>query len=150
MEGESFVRTVSRRSISPLFRESHQLPVESPSFHKRLLVVDDNEDIHMMLGNRLEAMGYGVLKAGNGLEALNVLAVVPVVGMLLDMEMPVMDGLTLLRELQYRHMHVPVIVMSAGSDSPKLAQAVELGAIDYLRKPIDTVLLAQKCARLFE
>ena len=113
MEEEATVCKVSRQSTSPLFRESHQLPVESPSFHKRLLVVDDNEDIHMMLGDRLEAMGYGVLKAGNGLEALNVLAVVPVIGMLLDIEMPVMDGLTLLRELQHRHMHVPVILNPA-------------------------------------
>ena len=65
---------------------------------KRLLVVDDNEDMHLMLGDPLEAMGYGVLKAGNGLEALNVLAGVPVVGVLLDLDMPAMDGLRLLTE----------------------------------------------------
>ena len=69
--------------------------------HKRLLVVDDNEDIHMMLGDRLEAMGYGVLRATNGVEALAVLGVMPVDGVLLGIGIPVMDGLTLLRELQH-------------------------------------------------
>lgn len=150
MEEDATVDKVSRQSISSLFRGSHQRAVESPSFHKRLLVVDDNEDIHMMLGDRLEAMGYGVLNASNGWEALTVLAAVPVAGVLLDIEMPVMDGLTLLREMQHRRIHAPVIVMSAESDSRKLIQAVELGALDYLKKPIDTLLLAQKCARLFE
>jgi DNA-binding response OmpR family regulator len=104
----------------------------------------------MMLEDRLETMGYGVLRATNGVEALDVLGMIPIVGVLLDIEMPVMDGLTLLREMQHRHMNVPVIVMSAGSDSQKFVQAVELGAMDYLKKPIDTLILAQKCARLFE
>lgn len=133
----------------PIPQVSHSIQGESPSFHKRLLVVDDNEDIHMMQGDRLEAMGYGVLKATNGIEALNVLAAVPVAGVLLDIEMPVMDGLTLLRELQEQRIDVPVIVMSAGTDSKKFAQALELGAIDYLKKPIDSLLLTQKSDRLF-
>ncbi|PJA77825.1 MAG: hypothetical protein CO149_07400 [Nitrospirae bacterium CG_4_9_14_3_um_filter_51_5] len=117
---------------------------------KRLLVVDDNEDMHLMLGDPLEAMGYGVLKAGNGLEALNVLAVVPVVGVLLDLDMPAMDGLRLLTELKHRHMQAPVIVMSAGNDDKTFAKALELGAIDYLHKPLNVLQLAVKCARFFE
>ena len=117
---------------------------------KRLLVVDGNEDMHLMLGDRLEAMGYGVLKAGNGLEALNVLAVVPVVGVLLDLELPAMDGLRLLTELKHRHMQAPVIVMSAGNDDKTFAKALELGAIDYLHKPLNVLQLAVKCARFFE
>lgn len=118
--------------------------------HKRLLVVDDDEDIHLILEDRLETIGYGLVRATNGVEALDVLGMIPVDGMLLDIEMPIMDGLTLLRELQEQHIHVPVIVMSAGSDSQKLVQALKLGALDYLKKPIDSVLLAQKCERLFE
>ena len=55
----------------------------------------------MMLGDRLEAMGYGVLRATNGVEALAVLGMIPVDGVLLGIAIPVMDGLTLLRELQH-------------------------------------------------
>ena len=52
--------------------------------------------------DRLEAMGYGVLRATNGVEALNVLGVIPLDGVLLGLEMPVMRGHMLLRELQYQ------------------------------------------------
>lgn len=149
MKGEAKLYQVSSRSNHPLLHENHQIHVKLPSPHKQLLVVDDDEDIQMMLSDRLEAMGYGVLKAGNGLEALNMLTVVSVVGMLLDIEMPVMDGLMLLSKLQHRYRNVPVIVMSAGNNSSKLVQAVELGAMDYLKKPLDIVLLEQKCHRLF-
>ena len=69
-----------------------------------------------MLGDRLEAMGYVVVRANNGAEALKVLAMIPVVGVFLDLEMPVMDGLTFLSELQQQCIPVPVIVMSAGKD----------------------------------
>lgn len=128
-------------------RNPHCSCVRCP--HKRLLVVDDDEDIILMLEDRLEMMGYGVLRATNGVEALDVLGRIPVDGVLLDIEMPVLDGLMLLRELQEQYMHVPVIVMSAGSDPQKFAQAIELGAMDYLKKPIDTLLLIEKCERLF-
>lgn len=67
--------------------------------HKRLPVVDDNGDIHMMLEDRLETMGYGVVRATNGVEALQVLGMIPVDGVLLDFDMPEMDGFTLRREL---------------------------------------------------
>jgi DNA-binding response OmpR family regulator len=117
---------------------------------KRLLVVDDDADIHMMLGDRLQAMGYVVLRANNGAEALIVLAMIPVVGVLLDLEMPVMDGLTFLVELQQQHIPVPVMVMSAGKDREKFLKAIQLGAMDYMEKPLDPMLLAQKCFHLFE
>ncbi len=103
----------------------------------------------MMLGDRLQAMGYGVLRATNGMEALTVLKEVSVDGVLLDIEMPVMDGLMLLSELQEQHIQVRVIVISAGNNPKKFMKAVELGALDYLKKPIDSVLLEQKCERLF-
>lgn len=129
--------------------KDHVDPGKGPPSHKRLLVIDDNEDIQMLVSDRLQAKGYEVLKAGNGLEALNLLEAVPVVGLLLDIEMPVMDGLTFLMTLKQRRIRVPVLVMSAGSTAKLCVQALELGATDYLEKPIDLVLLEQKCLRLF-
>lgn len=116
---------------------------------KRLLVVDDQEDMHLMLGDRFEAMGYEIVSATNGMKALYVLAQCPVGGILLDLEMPVMDGLTLLQELRRQQIQVPVIVMSATDNPQKFMQAMELGAVDYLCKPLDAVLLTQKCRRIF-
>ncbi len=123
-------------------------PVRLPP--KRLLVVDDQEDMHLMLEDRLEAMGYEIVKATNGVEALYVLAQCPVGGILLDLEMPLMDGLALLQELRRRQIQIPVIVMSATDNHPKFMKALELGAMDYLYKPLDVVLFTQKCRRIFE
>jgi CheY-like chemotaxis protein len=141
---------VSSDPTSPIPQESNPVQGYGSSTFNRLLVVDDNEDIHMVLGDRLKATGYVVLRANNGAEALEVLAMVSVVGVFLDLERPVMDGLTFLAELQQQHIPVPVIVMSAGKDRDKFLKAIQLGAMDYLKKPIDTLLLAQKCVRLFE
>jgi len=74
---------------------------------KRLLVVDDQEDMHLMLEDRLKAMGYEVVTATNGMKALYVLAQYPVGGILLDLEMPIMDGLTLLLELRRNRFRFP-------------------------------------------
>ena len=90
---------VNRNPTSPIPQENNPVQGYAPSTLNRLLVVDDNEDIHMVLRDRLKAMGYVVLRANNGAEALEVLAMVSVVGVLLDLERPVMDGLTFLREL---------------------------------------------------
>lgn len=117
---------------------------------KRLLLVDDEEDIHLMLEDRLEAMGYEIVTATNGVEALSLLARCPVGGILLDLEMPVMDGLMLLRELRRQQIQVPVIVMSAADHLQHFMKAMELGARDYLEKPLDAVLFTQKCRRVFE
>ncbi len=144
------MKNVRRNPPSPVPQENNPVQDYSPPLLKRLLVVDDNEDIHIMLGDRLEAMGYGVVRANNGAEALKILAMVPVAGVFLDLEMPVMDGLTFLRERQRQHIPVPIIVMSAGKDRDKFLEAIQLGAMDYLKKPIDMLLLTQKCVRLFE
>lgn len=144
------MENASRNPSFSTAQENNPIEDSFSSVRKRLLVVDDNEDIHIMLGDRLEAMGYGVVRANNGAEALKILAMVPVAGVFLDLEMPVMDGLTFLRERQRQHIPVPIIVMSAGKDRDKFLEAIQLGAMDYLKKPIDMLLLTQKCVCLFE
>ena len=87
--------------------------------------------------------------AKNGAEGLTLLDVLAVDGILLDMQMPVMDGLTMLDQVRERYSSIPVIVMSAELNKDKLIQAMERGANDYLLKPIDTDLLAKKCSLIF-
>lgn len=125
-------------------------PFKAGFTSKPLLVVDDEEDIHLMLEDRLEAMGYEIVTATNGVEALSMLAQCSVRGILLDLEMPVMDGLTLLRELRRLQIQVPVIVMSAEGNPQKFIKAMKLGAMDCLHKPLDAVLFTQKCRQVFE
>lgn len=114
-----------------------------------LVVVEDEEDISLMLQDRLMFLGFYVTVAGNGNEGLAVLERMAIDGILLDIQMPVMDGLTMLKHVRERYPNVPVIAMSAELNKKKLIQAIELGANDYLLKPIDADLLAKKCSLIF-
>lgn len=114
-----------------------------------ILVVDDEQDISMMLQDRLIFLGFYVTVARNGAEGIAMLERMAVDGILLDMQMPVMDGLTMLKSIRERFPSIPVIVMSAELNKDKLVQAIEQGANDYLLKPIDVDVLSQKCALTF-
>ena len=114
-----------------------------------LLIVEDEQDISLMLQDRLMFLGYYVTIARNGAEGITYLERMAFDGILLDIQMPVMDGLTMLKQTHERFSNIPVIVMSAESNKDKLIQAIELGANDYLLKPIDVDLLSKKCALIF-
>lgn len=114
-----------------------------------ILVVEDDQDISLMLQDRLTFLGSYVTLARNGAEGLAILEITKVDGILLDIQMPVMDGLTMLEHLQEQYPSIPVIVMSAELNKDKLIQAMEHGANDYLLKPIDADLLAKKCSLTF-
>jgi len=114
-----------------------------------LLVVEDEEDISLMLQDRLMFLGFYVTVAGNGAEGMAILERLAVDGILMDIQMPVMDGLTMLKQVKEQYPNIPVIAMSAELNKNKLIQAIELGANDYLLKPIDADLLAKKCSLIF-
>ena len=117
---------------------------------KCILVVDDDQDILLFLGERLHTLGYDVLTAGNGKEGLELLHSQSVDGVLLDLHMPVMGGMTMLEKLGNLSPSPPVIVMSAIGNRSELLEAVLKGALDYLIKPIDQDELASKCFRFFK
>lgn len=116
---------------------------------RRILVVDDDDDVRVMLRDRLQAMGFVVVTAGDGLVGMQIVKSSWIDGILLDLDMPVMDGLSTLQELRRWHAHIPVIMMSADNDPDKLKTAIELGAIGYAPKPIDAASLGQQCRHLF-
>jgi len=114
-----------------------------------ILVVEDEQDIGMMLHDRLAFLGFVVTTARDGAEGLAMLEVLVFDGILLDIQMPVMDGLSMLGQVRERFPSIPVIVMSAELNKKKLIKAIERGAHDYLLKPIDVDLLAKKCRAVF-
>ena len=123
--------------------------VEAYLMQRRILVVDDDDDVRAMLRDRLQAMGFVVVTAEDGLIGTEIVKSSWIDGILLDVEMPVMDGLATLRELRRWHAHIPVIMMSADNDPDTLKAAIELGALGYAPKPIDGTLLGAQCKRLF-
>ena len=116
---------------------------------KRILLVEDDQVIAWMVGSQLLDMGYEVSRASNGLEGLGVLSKISVDGVLLDLQMPVMDGLTFLGHLRQRQATLPVMVMSGNLDHAILAKGREMGVFHYLRKPSDLASLKEKCVEVF-
>jgi adenylate cyclase len=109
----------------------------------RLLVADDNKVNRLLLGRSLEVLGHRVAMAENGRVALEMLRRERYDLLLLDMEMPEMTGFEVLEQmvadLQLRDL--PVIVTSSLEGVAHVARCIELGADDYLPKPVNPVLL---------
>lgn len=108
-----------------------------------ILVVDDNEMNRDMLGRRLEKQGYTITYAENGEQALAVLKDAAVDLVLLDIQMPVMDGHQTLGYMKGDPVlkDLPVIVISAQNELDGVVRCIELGAEDYLNKPFNPVIL---------
>jgi serine/threonine protein kinase/CheY-like chemotaxis protein len=116
-----------------------------------LLVVDDQEDNRDLLTRRLQRQGYRVLTAANGPAALQTVAGEGVDLVLLDIMMPGMNGVEVLRFLRKEHTAVdlPVIMVTAKVDSEDVVESLEEGANDYVTKPIDfPIILARVQAHL--
>ena len=69
---------------------------------------------------------------------------------LLDLIMPGMDGMTVLRELRRRYKEIPVIMMSALQEREVFKEALRIGASDYVHKPLDFNILEEKCHKILE
>jgi CheY-like chemotaxis protein len=116
---------------------------------KRILIVDDDKDFLLFIGDRLIAMGYDVLTATNGQEGLDLLQRQPVDGMLLELHIPVMGGLDMLAQLKNHSPFPPVIVLSAKDHRSELREAMRRGAASFLTKPIVQDELTGKCFEFF-
>ena len=104
---------------------------------KRILVVDDDENILSLERTILEQKGFDVTTAGGGKEALRVLADQPFDLVLLDVMMPEVDGFTVCRKIKEdaKLKDLPVIFLTAKGGGEALAEGFESGAIMYINKP---------------
>ncbi len=105
----------------------------------KILVVDDNEVNRDMLSRRLKHRGFDVETAANGKEALKLVDAGNYDLILLDIMLPILDGLEVLRILRqtYPANELPIIMAAAKDRSEDVVEALELGANDYVTKPID-------------
>ena len=104
----------------------------------RVLVVDDEADLCSFLCEALQRAGYATDRAYNGMEALQKLARERFDLVLVDIRMPGMSGLELLRQIKQRDPDMVVITMTAYSFLGHAINAVRYGAYDYLVKPFDS------------
>jgi two-component system KDP operon response regulator KdpE len=100
----------------------------------KILVVDDEPPIRKLLRMGLTSQGYQVLDAPNGKTALDLLAKGPDL-VILDLGLPDVDGLDLLRRIRHREASLPIVVLSSRGDEAGKVAALDLGADDYVTKP---------------
>jgi len=101
----------------------------------RILIIDDEAAVRASVAGRLETEGYSVDAATNGRSGLRRALRRDYDLVILDLTLPGLDGLDVLRELHRERAKLPVLILSAQSDMPTKLRAFELGACDYLLKP---------------
>ncbi len=114
------------------------------------MVVDDESDIQKSLKRLLNRPDYHLVFASCGAEALRLLAVEPVDLMLLDLKMPHMDGLAVLRAVQEVFPGLPVIMLTAHGSIQEAVTALKIGAVDFFEKSVTPELLRNKVALLYK
>lgn len=110
-----------------------------------ILVVDDDEAIRALIADLLTGEGYRVESAGNGADALLVMARVVPTLILLDLNMAVLDGFGFVAALVALGLLVPTVLVSTATDLP--LHAAELEAVAFIRKPFDIAHLLATVAR---
>ncbi|NQX67595.1 response regulator transcription factor [Paenibacillus alba] len=116
----------------------------------RIMVVDDDPDIRELIRVYLVGEGLGVIEAGNGEEALKLIESTQVDLVVLDVMMPLMDGWDLCRELRSHFSDLPLLMVTAKSESTHKVKGFRLGTDDYVVKPFDPVELIMRVKALLK
>lgn len=103
----------------------------------RLLVVEDNKDLAAWLGKALRQAQYAIDIAHDGEDAEHMLKVAEYSAMILDLALPKLDGLTLLKRLRQSGNKLPVIILTANASLDGRVAGLDSGADDYLAKPFE-------------
>lgn len=100
-----------------------------------ILAVEDDDKCRLLLELHLKIMGFNILMAGNGVEALEILGNNHVDLIISDQIMPKMDGITFLKEVKLKYDDMPFIMMTAYGSVQKAVTSIKEGAYDYIQKP---------------
>ena len=116
----------------------------------RILIVDDSLFIRTKIGEVVKNAGYEVIGFGsNGQEAVELYDQFNPDLMLLDITMPLKDGLTALKEIKQMHQNARIIMISAMTHDHIVNEAVQYGAIDFIEKPVHDLQVINALERIF-
>lgn len=151
-EGSTFTVTLP---VQTTFRDERlmdeAIPVAATAGGASILLVEDNAEFREFLAGELADMGYRVLKAGDGVEALKQLENNPDTDMIVsDIMMPRMSGVELCRKLKtdIKTSHIPIILLTARSGNENMLEGYDAGADLYLTKPFNIAILQNRIRHL--
>lgn len=106
----------------------------------KLLFVEDEEDLLQIISDALTKLQANFLTATNGLEALDIIKDNPDIdAVITDINMPYMNGLDMIKNMNDNGIEIPIIIMSAHTETEYIAKAKEYGVDEYLLKPFDFI-----------
>ena len=109
-----------------------------------ILLVDDEQEVTSLLKKRLEKRGFSCCEAANGQEALDALKNDTFHIVIMDVKMPVMDGISALQVIHETYPDIKVILLSGHADMQLAVHAMQCGAFGYLMKPVELEELLYK------
>jgi CheY-like chemotaxis protein len=139
-----------KASVEPALSGTRELTTQLQQLRPVLLVVDDDEAMRTILKPVLSAMGYDVLLASSGNEALQALSRTHPDVILMDIRLTDSDGVTLTRKMKSlpKLADIPVILMTGDSRRERLMSSIEAGAADFLAKPFTSQVLKAKLEKV--
>ena len=149
------MRGVNAKQLKPNYKKPSQIQCERIRFNQeRILLVEDNETNQEVASEMLQQANLKVIVAGNGQIALDLLSEHTFDLVLMDIEMPIMDGITAIKQIRklanqepevYANLvNLPVIAMTAHALIDDQQRFIDLGFNEYLAKPIDPIALTQR------
>ncbi|RKY59679.1 MAG: hypothetical protein DRP96_06720 [Candidatus Neomarinimicrobiota bacterium] len=109
----------------------------------KILIVDDEPNVCQFLAEYLDYKGFETVICYSGIDALKYLQTEPFDAVLLDLIMPEMNGIEVLEQMRQMNIFVPVIIVTGVRDKKVAEDAMSLGAVDFIPKPIDLDRLEQ-------
>ena len=130
-------------------RKAHRAVPASLDAPPKVLLVDDEKEFVHTLSERLQTRSMQPAVAYDGEEALSMIATDQPDVMVLDLKMPGIDGLEVLRRVKRKHPDTEVIILTGHGSDAEEALAAQLGAFAYLRKPVDIDILTDTMKRAY-
>jgi len=113
----------------------------------KILIVDDDQAVRASLARVLTDDGFHVEEASSGFDAVRMVETGDYALVILDLRMPNLGGLTVLQHVHTRHPAIPVIVMTGFASIENAKESIELGAFDFLLKPLDATRIRTVVSR---
>lgn len=118
---------------------------------KRILVVDDEKNMRMVLSMLLENAGYSVHTASDGKQAIGILEKEPFIDLVItDLKMPGIDGMGILNHLKIKKRDTPLVMITAYGTIEKAVEAIKRGAMDFITKPFNKEVILHIVNKLFQ